>query len=201
MQKPKKFYDELSVSAAENEPTHGFSGTFKLIWSYIITDIQKKARSFKIGVFSIFLVVCFLTLLQSLIQLSPVFFIRLSEISVGDADLVMTPISPQNDTRLTDQNFDSQAIVRLLNTSDIGSRLENYGAIQGISPRWILPAQIMNPEDTKRVIPGFALIIDSEREELIGLGKNLRVPTLNHSDCWLSKGSHLLIGLKGENLG
>lgn len=198
MWKPKRFHDESAESAPDQELKHDVYGTFKIIWNYINTDIQKKSRSFKIGVFSIFLVVCFLTLLQSLVQLSPVFFIRLSEISVGDADLVMTPIAPQNDTRLTENKGNSQTIIRLLNTTEISSKLSNYSAIQGMSPRWILPVQILNPEDPKRVVPGYSLILDSQREELIGLGKNLPVPILKRNHCWLSKGSNLLIGLKGK---
>ena len=63
--------------------------------NYIKEDIKKKPRSFKIGFFTIFLVVSFLTLLTNIVSLSPVIFLRIAEDSMGDADILMTPIAPQ----------------------------------------------------------------------------------------------------------
>jgi len=47
------------------ETTVSFLGHFKAIIIYIIEDIKKKPRSFKIGIFTIFLVIGFLSAIQS----------------------------------------------------------------------------------------------------------------------------------------
>jgi len=46
---------------------------------YIVEDIKKKPRSFKIGFFTVFIVVAFLTLLTNIVSLAPVIFVRVSE--------------------------------------------------------------------------------------------------------------------------
>ena len=48
------------------------------ITRYIYADIKKKQRSFKIGLFTVVLVVGFLTLLKSLIDVCPVAFLKVA---------------------------------------------------------------------------------------------------------------------------
>jgi len=63
------------------------------IVSYLISDIKKKPRSFNIGIFTVFLVVSFLTLLQSVVDITPVAFLKLAEDAVGAVDFQLTAIS------------------------------------------------------------------------------------------------------------
>ncbi len=49
-----------------------------ILVNYIYADTQKKQSSFKIGMFTVFIVVMFLSFLQSAIQLSPVVFVTLA---------------------------------------------------------------------------------------------------------------------------
>jgi len=46
------------------------------VFYYIRSDIEKKARSFRIGVFTVFLVVSFITLLKSIVDVAPVAFLK-----------------------------------------------------------------------------------------------------------------------------
>lgn len=47
-----------------------FKSTLETVMHYIVSDIKKKARAFKIGVFTIFLVVSFVVTLKSLIDVA-----------------------------------------------------------------------------------------------------------------------------------
>lgn len=51
--------------------------TLVTIVQYMIADIQKKPTSFMIGVFSIFLVVSFVTMLKSVVDIAGVAFIKM----------------------------------------------------------------------------------------------------------------------------
>lgn len=64
--------------------------TFRTITTYIISDIHKKQRSFKIGVFTIILVVTFIMMLKSLIDVSPIAFLKVGQDQVGLFDYVIT---------------------------------------------------------------------------------------------------------------
>jgi hypothetical protein len=76
--------------------------TVRIVVNYIVSDIQRKPRSFKIGLFTIYLVVTFISLVQSAFQMSPLIFLQLSETQAGDTDLMVVPVPLQNDTTLTD---------------------------------------------------------------------------------------------------
>ena len=54
--------------------------------NYITSDIIKKKRSFFIGVFSIYLVVSFITFLKSVIDISPIVFLNVGQEQAGIFD-------------------------------------------------------------------------------------------------------------------
>ena len=64
-----------------------------ILLNYLISDLKKKQRTFKIGLASVCLVVSFLVLLQSAISISGLMFIKLSESNVGEADIIISPNS------------------------------------------------------------------------------------------------------------
>jgi hypothetical protein len=49
-----------------------------MILTYLISELSKKKRSFQIGVFTVFLVVAFLTLLKSVVDVSSVAFVKIA---------------------------------------------------------------------------------------------------------------------------
>lgn len=62
----------------------------KTIADYVYSDIEKKARSFKIGVFTIFLVVCFISLLKSMVDVAPIAFLKVGQDQGGKMDFTIT---------------------------------------------------------------------------------------------------------------
>lgn len=50
--------------------------TFRTVINYITSDIKKKKRSFRIGVFTIFLVVSFIMMLKALVDIAPIAFLK-----------------------------------------------------------------------------------------------------------------------------
>ena len=62
------------------------------IVTYLISEQTKKARSFQIGVFTVFIVVAFLTLLQSVVDVSSVAFVKVAQDQAGSSDFTLSPI-------------------------------------------------------------------------------------------------------------
>ena len=56
---------------------------------YIKADIRKKQRAFKLGLFSIALVVAFITALKSLVDISPIVNLRFSQDYAGRFDFTI----------------------------------------------------------------------------------------------------------------
>lgn len=66
---------------------HWFAA-LQLAFGYITADLRKQKRSLAIGLTTVFLVVCFLSLIQNALARSAVVFIKLSEEQVGQYDVV-----------------------------------------------------------------------------------------------------------------
>ena len=64
------------------------------ILNYLISDIRKKKRSFCIGMTTVTLVVCFLTALKSLIDISPIAFLKVGQDQAGAIDLELSSSAP-----------------------------------------------------------------------------------------------------------
>ena len=55
-----------------------------------MAETQKKPTAFKIGVFTVFLVVMVITMLKSVVDSAPVLYVKLGQDSVGAIDYTLT---------------------------------------------------------------------------------------------------------------
>ena len=81
-----------------------FLDTIKTFFKFLITDIQRKPRTFTIGLTSIFLVVGFLVLIASLLEITPIIFMKLAEDQSGQFDLTVSPTSDDDNTTISALN-------------------------------------------------------------------------------------------------
>ena len=56
---------------------------------YLIAEITKKPSAFKIGIFTVFLVVMVITMLKSVVDSAPVLFVKLGQEEVGAIDFTL----------------------------------------------------------------------------------------------------------------
>lgn len=52
-------------------------GDFRVIFNYIIAETKKKQSGLKIGIFTVFMVVAIITMLESVIAITPILFVKL----------------------------------------------------------------------------------------------------------------------------
>ncbi|CAD8197198.1 unnamed protein product [Paramecium octaurelia] len=148
---------------------HSKTKTIWIIVRYIISDIAKRPRSFKIGLFTIYLVVTFLALLESAVQLSPLIFIQLAETQSGDSDLLFTPMSSLN------KSITYESSSTFINTTEINEYFNVTDGIFGSSPRWLLTGYLINNnthvEKINQKLRTFVIILNQTQEISIGLGR------------------------------
>ncbi len=70
---------------------HGFFASLRIIFRYLMAELKKKQRAFKIGFGTIMIVVTFVTALESGLQSVPLAFLKVSENQAGEADMIMYP--------------------------------------------------------------------------------------------------------------
>ena len=73
--------------------SHSYLSSLSMLVEYLTADLHKRQRSFRIGVFSIFIVVAFLSTLLSAVMMSSVIYLKVAENQAGEADIILTPIS------------------------------------------------------------------------------------------------------------
>lgn len=87
-------------SPGKAAPEPSFRDSMKIIVTYLISDLKKKQRSFRIGLLTVLIVTTCITVLMSGITISPLIFMKLSENDVGETDVVLTPAVGSNRTLL-----------------------------------------------------------------------------------------------------
>jgi len=174
-----------------------------------------------IGIFTVVLVVCFVALLQNTIARSPVVFMKLAENNVGEYDLVLSPrlglddedgegdeeaskkfksrsaaLSTRNETAL--DNLDLLPNLQVgLNYTEISRKLEPVDTVRGCAPRWTLFSSIANAAEPSRNGSAVVLIMDSAKEQEIGLGRDWDRRPLGQQEVYVSSALLRHIGVQG----
>lgn len=190
-----------------NEIYNNFVSNIKVSIYYLKSDIIKKQRDFKIGLFAVFLVVFFLTMLLNCIQFSSTIFIKLSEERESEIDIILSPnFEHQNVERkknIFDSNFIKKKSISISNTTDfnlnnlnflnlyeIKEKLSDLPFIEGMSPRWFIFGTTSDKNKGNEISNEFKtsiLILDSSTENDIGIGRSLNLPELRLNECYISK--------------
>ena len=77
---------ELKSEIDETERTRACCAKCKTITQYLVSETKKKPSAFKVGVFTVFLVVMVITMLKSVVDSAPILFVKLGQEEVGAID-------------------------------------------------------------------------------------------------------------------
>lgn len=174
----------------------------RLIVSYLIQDVKRGPMQLKIAVFSIFIIVAFMSILLNANGLTMTMFLSLAERQVGDADFIIVPQLGNLQFALTPQSIASGNIIsglQLMNTTEVENKLKSIPEVIGASSRWILPGQVQNPKNLTISTPTFGLVGDSLKEISIGLGRSLEVDPLDKNECYFLTQTADMIELDDED--
>ncbi|KAI9220627.1 hypothetical protein BC828DRAFT_383053 [Blastocladiella britannica] len=151
----------------------GWFGAAKLSIEYVRASSSRSPRSFLIGLSTVFLVVTFLTLVQNALVRSSIVFVKLSEDTVGQYDLLLTP---STDTTTAGGLTSAPGF---LNYTQLNHTLGRVQGIAGCAPRWILPVNLTVPKtnawdtnapENEILSSAYVLVMDSVLERAIGVG-------------------------------
>ena len=167
----------------EQEPD-GAGFSMGAIFSYIMSDLKKKPRSYKIGMFTVGLVVTFVVFMWSVVEGTPLIFLKLSQDQVGEADIVVRAsgannlsvsgnvyegaVNPWNSPR--DKSKEAEGIP-LINETKIDSETYLVSELEGMGPRWLFIGKLRKPDEPTLNVSSVVLLIDSKKELDIGLGR------------------------------
>ncbi|EAN94932.1 putative permease-like protein [Trypanosoma cruzi] len=135
---------------------------------YTISDLIHRPRNCCIGVLAVVLLVLFSGAVLLGIWKVPYVLLRLGELSAGEMDMVI---------------MGGSVDLPFINYTDMGPRLERSPYVKGATPRWIFRGEaskhknvFTNDNDSVSPLTEVArvnvLLIDSERERKIGIGRD-----------------------------
>jgi hypothetical protein len=79
--------------------------TFVVITESLIRETGKKQRAFRIGIFTVFLVVMVITMLKSVVDCTPILFVRIGQDAAGAVDYQLQAPSKGNAMIKANVNF------------------------------------------------------------------------------------------------
>lgn len=169
-----------------------------VLTSYIIADLKKKPKSYKIGVFTVTLTVSFIILLYSILDVLPLVFLKQAQNSVGEADFVFNSVSPQNisqsvDTYIYNNAYQTTRVVPAENALPFIDYVEFISQVReakdfdGFAPRWYGIASFANFNNLSVTAKGLIMVLDSEKEVKIGLGRDFSKKILNDGQAFMTR--------------
>jgi hypothetical protein len=169
-----------------------------VLTSYIIADLKKKPKSYKIGVFTVTLTVSFIILLYSILDVLPLVFLKQAQNTVGEADFVFNSVSPQNisqsaDTYIYNNVYQANRIVPsdnalpFINYQEFLTQVSGNSDFEGFVPRWYGIASFANVDNLSVTAQGLIMILDSEKEVKIGLGRDFTKEILNRGQAFMTR--------------
>ena len=99
---------KLLAEVELEEITRSTYQMFEVITQQLIREQSKKKRAFQIGIFTVFLVVTVITMLKSVVDSSPILFVRIGQQAVGAIDFQL--MASEEDTSTDDGNINYYAI-------------------------------------------------------------------------------------------
>ncbi|KAI3632542.1 hypothetical protein MIR68_009648 [Amoeboaphelidium protococcarum] len=187
-----------------------FTRRWRAMWSalsiivaYIVADNRRNQKSFTIGCSTVLVVVLFLTIIQNILNQSNIIFLRLAEEQVGSFDFAVTADNSIPNT----ENF-------LVNYTDLSLKTQGLSIISGISPRWILRANVTSnngESQSEGDVATFAgtgastivLVANTTLEKQIGLSTLWPHRKLGYGECHVSSSLLRALGVRpsqGEQL-
>ena len=178
-----------------------------VLTSYIMSDIQKKPRSYRIGVFTITLTISFVILLYCVLDVLPVVFLKLAQNQAGESDFVYTSQSSSNVTYSTD-NFmynmeaygsredTSDFEFPLINTTEFIQNAENSEDFEGFTARWFGVAEFANTTNSELYTSGLIMVLDTEKEVKLGLGRDFTKTLLGKRQVFMTASTLRYLGIE-----
>eukprot|EP00033_Pygsuia_biforma_P001874 GCRY01002095.1.p1 GENE.GCRY01002095.1~~GCRY01002095.1.p1 ORF type:complete len:1063 (-),score=266.81 GCRY01002095.1:1135-4323(-) len=160
---------------------------------YTWSSFKKNPRSFLMGLFTIFLVVSTVGFLHNSLLKTSVIFMKLSEDSVGEYDLLLVPRA--------DVSNNNTVSASLLNGTAINEILSSVDAVQGVVNRWTFLCDATSKNNPYAVNSSAVILaIHSDYEKEVGLGRSWNHRRLGEEEAHVSSSLLDKLGINA-NLG
>jgi hypothetical protein len=175
---------------------------------YIFSDIRKKPRAYKIGIFTVTITVAFVVIIYNILYSAPVVFMKLAEDQVGETDIVFHALDTSKVSEGGDQfAYGTHSKRRLpsyqkwpfVNVTDLQRQTEGSSYYKGFSPRWFGLGNFVNPKDERTEAPGVVVVIDSAQEVKLGLGRHFSKTVIGHKEAIVTRSTLRYLGIKPNN--
>ncbi|KNC51045.1 uncharacterized protein AMSG_07026 [Thecamonas trahens ATCC 50062] len=203
-------YTGHAVQEGWSEGNQTLVGDAATALKYLWAATRKEKRNWMVGVFTVALVVFFVTVLRNNVERSPLIFWRLAELSAGETDALLTPTSSARSARPGESPLLDPAMsdgVPLVNFTHIRQQWEEFRNLHGesalvssIVPRWYLLGRVRNRDVPTRVSSAIFVVYDSHKELAAGIGRNFNHRALGEAETHVSSPLLRTLGL-GANRG
>ena len=194
---------ELLIEKIAQKPIsdpRNFISTIKLIISYLVEDMKRGPLQFKIAVFTIFIIVAFMSILLNANSVTTTMFLGIAERQAGDTDFIITKQSQGLPENVGNGTLNILNSLPLLNIKEVSDKVKLIPEFDGATERWLLPGRLRNGDNLTISTASFAVIGNSLKEKSLGLGRALNVGPLIENECLIVQRTANMIKLEGDKV-
>jgi ABC-type antimicrobial peptide transport system permease subunit len=193
MDQPSKHFHDMVEKENQSLNSLTFRDYFNVLWGhlafafhYVTRDTKKRILGFFIGLITIIIVVFVVSILYNSILKASIVFVKLAENQASEVDFIYY-------TRFT-----NTSVIPFLNETDMSKTFAGDSRVAGISPRWILTATVANSMEPWRNTTTILLIIDTEREQELGIGRSWPYRPLGNREAHVRDSVLRAIGVRAN---
>mmetsp|Transcript_2094 Transcript_2094/g.2662 ORF Transcript_2094/g.2662 Transcript_2094/m.2662 type:complete len:420 (-) Transcript_2094:15-1274(-) len=136
----------------------------------------------------------------------PVMFMKLSQNQVGESDLVYTAVSAENVSVTGDEYMysytsqrskpDQSVFIPLVNCTEMEQAIKKSSDFEGVTARWFGVADFANTTQTTLKASGVFMVLDTEKEVKIGLGRDFTKTLLGPNQAFVTTTTLKYLGIE-----
>jgi hypothetical protein len=159
--------------------------------------------------FTVTITVAFIILLYSILDILPLVFLKQVQNTVGEADFLFTAVSSDSISQSADtfmysptfqhpRNIPNKSSLPFLNYTLFQEQTSDNTNFNGFSPRWYGLASFANPQRPTITASGILMIIDTQNEIQIGLGREFTKKVLSDGQAFMTRSALKYLGIKPD---
>lgn len=203
---PGSILSSLKQSKLSRKEQASFFNIFVLT-SYVLSDMIKKPKAYRIGIFTVTITVTFVILLYSILDILPVVFLKQAQDQVGESDFIYTSVAAENVSQSGDYfMYDSTYVserkplsnfsLPVINGTELFSQTQNAEDFEGFTARWYGVANFANVTNPDLYASGLIMVLDTEKEVKIGLGREFTKRLLGESQSFVTHSALKYLGIE-----
>jgi hypothetical protein len=148
--------------------------------------------------------------LYSILDMLPLIFLKQAQDTVGESDFIYRAKAAENVSEsvnnfmyqyngLYNRSPAPETSSSFVNCTQLEEMTKDFSNYNGVAPRWFAVGDFSNPDETSLKTSGIIMILDTEKEKEIGLGRDFTKTLLGPAQAFVTSSALRYLNLEANN--